>query len=118
MEDIKFESSIMERFILAYLIKDKSFFLKVGIYLKTNNFNKKSYFIDSKLQWILNTCLVYYEKYEKIPSLDTINILCDAKFKDDTLLLKAISIFSFNNITSFKSLLSSSLVINDDTTYI
>ena len=61
MEDIKFESSIMERFILAYLIKDKSFFLKVGIYLKTNNFNKKSYFIDSKLQWILNTCLVYYE---------------------------------------------------------
>lgn len=90
MEDIKFESSIMERFILAYLIKDKSFFLKVGIYLKTNNFNKKSYFIDSKLQWILNTCLVYYEKYEKIPSLDTINILCDAKFKDDTLLLKAI----------------------------
>ena len=41
MEDIKFESSIMERFILAYLIKDKSFFLKVGIYFHSLSTKKK-----------------------------------------------------------------------------
>ena len=59
MTEIKFENAVMERFILSYLIKNKSFFLKVGQYLRTSNFNKKSYFIDSKLQGILNICSVY-----------------------------------------------------------
>ena len=91
MTDIKFESSTMERFILSYLIKNKSFFLKVGQYLKTNDFNKKSYFLDSKLQWALNTCLIYYEQYERVPSLDTIKLLIERKFKDDALLSKAMT---------------------------
>ena len=91
MTDIKFESSTMERFILSYLIKNKSFFLKVGQYLKTNDFNKKSYFLDSKLQWVLNTCLIYYEQYERVPSLDTIKLLIERKFKDDALLSKAMT---------------------------
>ena len=89
--DLKFESSTMERFILAYLIKDKSFMLKVGQYLKTADFQKKSYFQDSKLQWLLNTCLVYYDKYEKIPSLDVIKILVEKKFKTDLLMFKALN---------------------------
>lgn len=87
--EMKFESSTMERFILSYLIKDKSFFLKVGQFLKTGDYNKKSYYSDPKLQWILNTCCVYYSKYDRIPSLDTIKILCEGKFKDDPLLNKA-----------------------------
>ena len=91
MTDIKFESSTMERFILSYLIKNKSFFLKVGQYLKTNDFNKKSYFLDIKLQWVLNTCSVYYEQYERVPSLDTIKLLIERKFKDDALLSKAMT---------------------------
>lgn len=89
--DLKFESSTMERFILAYLIRDKSFMLKVGQYLKTTDFQKKSYFQDSKLQWLLNTCLVYYDKYEKIPSLDVIKILVEKKFKTDLLMFKALN---------------------------
>jgi replicative DNA helicase len=89
--DLKFESSTMERFILAYLIRDKSFMLKVGQYLKTADFQKKSYFQDSKLQWLLNTCLVYYDKYEKIPSLDVIKILVEKKFKTDLLMFKALN---------------------------
>ena len=89
--DLKFESSTMERFILAYLIRDKSFMLKVGQYLKTADFQKKSYFQDSKLQWLLNTCLVYYDKYEKIPSLDVIKIIIEKKFKTDLLMFKALN---------------------------
>jgi len=90
MTDLKFSSSSLERFILAYLIKDRSFFLKVGQFLKTFDFQKKSYFIDSKLQWILNTCLIYYDKYDRVPSLDTIKILAEGKFKNDNLLSESI----------------------------
>ena len=90
MTDLKFSSSSLERFILAYLIKDRSFFLKVGQFLKTFDFQKKSYFIDSKLQWILNTCLIYYDKYDRVPSLDTIKILAEGKFKNDNLLSESV----------------------------
>lgn len=107
MSDIKFSSSSLERFILSYLIKDKSFFLKVAQYLKTSDFVKKSYFIDSKLQWILNTCLIYYSKYDRIPSLDTIKILSEGKFKDDALLsssmLKALDEIYTKDLSSFES---------------
>jgi replicative DNA helicase len=65
--------------------------LKVGQYLKTADFQKKSYFQDSKLQWLLNTCLVYYDKYEKIPSLDVIKIIIEKKFKTDLLMFKALN---------------------------
>ena len=88
--DLKFESESLERFIVSYLIKDKSFFLKVGIYLKTNDFNKKSYFKDSKLQWLLNTCCTYYDMYERVPSFDTVKILIEKKFANDALLSKAL----------------------------
>ena len=107
MSDIKFSSSSLERFILSYLIKDKSFFLKVAQYLKTSDFIKKSYFIDSKLQWILNTCLIYYSKYDRIPSLDTIKILSEGKFKSDALLsssmLKAVDEIYTKDLSTFEA---------------
>lgn len=89
--DLKFESSTMERFIISYLIKDKSFMLKIGQYLKTHDFQKKSFFQDAKLQWILNTGLAYYEKYERIPSLDVIKVLIEKKFKTDEMMFKALN---------------------------
>ena len=48
MQELQFNSPTMERFILAYLIKDKSFFLKIGKLLKTKDYSKKSYFTDNK----------------------------------------------------------------------
>ena len=47
--DIKFESATLERVILAYLLKDKSFFLKIAQYLKTSDYKKKTYFIGISL---------------------------------------------------------------------
>ena len=92
MADIKFESAILERRILSYLIKDKSFFLKVGQHLRTPDNNKKTYFIDSKLQWLLNFCCVYYDKYTRLPELETVKIAIEKKEKQgtfDALLAKA-----------------------------
>lgn len=88
--DLKFESATLERYILAYLIKDKSFFLKLANYLRTKDFSKKSYFQDPKLQWILNTCSVYYDSYERVPTLETLDIIIEKKFKTDELQSKAL----------------------------
>ena len=91
--DIKFESATLERVILAYLIKDKSFFLKIAQYLKTSDYKKKTYFIDGKLQWLLNFCCKYYDAYEKVPSLETVKITIEKAAQSgqfDPLLAKAI----------------------------
>lgn len=90
-DELKFNSATLERLILANLIRDKSFYLKVGKYLRTDNYKDKNHFNDHKLQWILNTCAIYYDKYEKLPSLETMNILVEGsqKLKEDPLLAKA-----------------------------
>ena len=91
--DIKFESATLERIILAYLIKDKSFFLKIAQYLRTSDYKKKTYFIDGKLQWLLNFCAKYYDTYEKVPSLETVRITIEKGTQAgtlDPLLAKAI----------------------------
>ena len=91
--DIKFESATLERVILAYLLKDKSFFLKIAQYLKTSDYKKKTYFIDGKLQWLLNFCCKYYDAYEKVPSLETVKITIEKAAQSgqfDPLLAKAI----------------------------
>lgn len=91
MENLKFDSATLERFILTYLIKNKSFFLKIAQYLKTGDFKKKSYFIDGKLQCLLNYCYVFYNKFDAIPNLDEIKIFIEKKFSnDDPLLAKAL----------------------------
>ena len=93
MADIKFESATLERVILTYLLKDKSFFLKIARYLRTSDYKKKTYFIDSKLQWLLNFCCKYYDTYEKIPSFEAAKITIEQGLqagKFDPLLAKAI----------------------------
>jgi replicative DNA helicase len=95
MDDIKFESATLERVILSYLIKDRSFFLKIAQYLKTNDERKKTYFIDAKLQWLLNFCCKYYDAYDRIPSLETVKIAIETATqtgKFDALLSKAMRI--------------------------
>lgn len=90
-DELKFDSATMERIILANIIKDKSFYLKVGKYLRTDKSKDKNHFNDHKLQWILNTCALYYDKYERLPSLETMKILIEGsqKLKEDPLLAKA-----------------------------
>ena len=93
MTDMKFESATLERFILAYLIKDRSFFLKISNYLRTSDYKKKTYFIDAKLQWLLNFCAKYYDAYDRVPSLDTVKITIEKAVESgafDPLLAKAI----------------------------
>lgn len=93
MTDMKFESATLERFILAYLIKDRSFFLKISNYLRTSDYKKKTYFIDAKLQWLLNFCAKYYDVYDRVPSLDTVKITIEKAVESgafDPLLAKAI----------------------------
>lgn len=88
--DLQFDSSTMERIILSYLIRDRQFFIVIAKHLKTNNHKNKSYFQDNKLQWILNTCCVYYDKYERIPSLEIMKVAIEKKFNNDALMAKAI----------------------------
>lgn len=87
--ELKFESETLERYIVSYLLKDKSFFLRTAQYLQTKDYSKKSFFIDSKLQWLLNTSMVYYNQYEKLPSFDVMKIFIEKKFDSDPLLQKA-----------------------------
>lgn len=86
-KELKFESTTLEKYILAYLIKDTSFFLKLSKFLKTDNFDKKSYFNDNKLQFILNTAVVYHKNYDKLPSYETYVSIIEKKFKEDNLVL-------------------------------
>jgi len=93
MKELKFESTTLERIVVSYLIKDKSFFIKIYQYLKTSDYKKKTYFTDPKLQWIINFAGKYYEVYNKIPSLETVKITIEkaiASKQMDEVIAKAI----------------------------
>lgn len=90
--DLKIESETLEKYIASYLLKDKSFFLKVGKYLQTKDYSKKSYFTDSKLQWLINTANVYYNQFEREPSLEVMKTFIERKFVEDPLLQKAMRV--------------------------
>ena len=75
--DIKFDSKSLEKIIVSYCIKNKSFFLKVGKHLRTASAKKKSYFNDAKFQSILNMVCYFNEKYEKFPTLEEIDVFID-----------------------------------------
>lgn len=71
---IKFESANDERLIVGYLFRDRSTFLKLSKYLTTHgDWQKDSYFTDSKLQFIVNCCWAYEHKYHQMISEE---ILC------------------------------------------
>jgi replicative DNA helicase len=69
---LKFESETEEKLIAGYFFKDRSTFLKLAQYLTTKNWKKSSYFNDNKLQFLINTCFAYSEKYKQMPTEDII----------------------------------------------
>lgn len=69
---LKFDSPSFEKIILAYFLKDRNTFLKLGKYLATQNWQKNSYFHDNKLQFFLNCFISYNEKYFTMPSKSVI----------------------------------------------
>lgn len=79
MEDysIKFDSKSLEKIIVAYTIKNKSFFLKVGKHLRTKSAKNKSYFNDAKLQSVLNMICWFNDKYDKFPIVEELQVLID-----------------------------------------
>lgn len=69
---LKFDSATEEKLIVGYFFKDRSMFLKLAQYLITKDWRYNSYFNDSKLQFILNTCYEYSSVYKKMPPEDII----------------------------------------------
>lgn len=69
---LKFESETEEKLIVGWFFRDRSMFLKLAQYLVTKNWEKHTYFNDPKLQFLLNTCYVYSDKYKKMPNEDII----------------------------------------------
>ena len=58
--------------IVCYFLKDRSTFLKLSQYLVTKNWQKNSFFNDSKLQFLINATYSYVNKYKKMPNEDII----------------------------------------------
>jgi len=78
--NIKFSSQSIERLVLAFLLKNKSYFIKLAGYLTTSSSNKKSYFIDAKLQWILNVSWNHFQKYNTIPTSNLLESYAEKQF--------------------------------------
>ena len=69
---LKFDSETEEKLIVGYFYRDRSTFLKLAQYLVTKNWEKNSFFNDNKLQFLVNACYAYSEKYKKMPTEDVI----------------------------------------------
>lgn len=69
---LKFSSETEEKMIVGYFYKDRATFLKLAQYLTTKNWEKDSYFNDKKLQFLMNTCYEYSNKYKKMPTEDIV----------------------------------------------
>jgi hypothetical protein len=80
---VSLNSPMLEKYIVAYLLKDKNFFLRVGKYLQTDHYNKKSRFENSKFQLIVNIICNFNKNYKKFPSRDEFIIFFD-KMTEET----------------------------------
>lgn len=69
---LKFESETEEKLIVGYFYKDRSTFLKLAQYLVTKDWNKFSYFNDKRLQFIVNICYAYSNKYKSMPPIEAV----------------------------------------------
>lgn len=69
---LKFSSETEEKMIVGYFYQDRATFLKLAQYLTTKNWEKDSYFNDKKLQFLMNTCYEYSNKYKKMPTEDIV----------------------------------------------
>lgn len=79
---LKFESQTEERMLVGYFYKDRSTFLKLARYLTTNSWEKNSFFNDNKLQFIMNACYQYSNKYKKMPNEDIIFSMIEKGISD------------------------------------
>lgn len=87
--EIKFDSKILERIVCIYLLRNPNFLLKVGKYLLTKNYIQKSFFIDDKLQCLINIAVAYQKSYNNVPTKDIFLVYIEKKFKEDPLQEKA-----------------------------
>src|SRR5574344_2021197 len=62
------DSETLQKYTVVYFLKDRSFFLKAASYLKTSNYKKKSYFKDSKLQFVVNFLCMFRDKFSRFPT--------------------------------------------------
>jgi hypothetical protein len=69
---VQIENKELERLIISHIIRDETFFLRCGEYLKTQDAKKKSYFSDPKMQSVLNIVAYYFKKRNHLPTKDEI----------------------------------------------
>lgn len=81
----KFQTESEEKAIVAYVYKNRSAFLKLAQYLKTDHWERNSYFNDNKLQFIINTCCKFNSLYKKPLTSQTFYIFVDKAIKDNYL---------------------------------
>ena len=79
---LTFSSETLEKMVVGYFYQDRSTFLKLAQYLTTKNWEKDSFFTNKKLQFIVNTCFEYSEKYKKMPSEEVIFSEIETKIND------------------------------------
>lgn len=81
-ENLQITSEILEEMFIVNAINNKSFFLKVKPYIQTKS-KKKSYFSDQKNQIIFNLVSLWYDKYNKFPTLNELKFLLEKINEDD-----------------------------------
>lgn len=79
---LKFSSETEEKMIVGYFYQDRATFLKLAQYLTTKNWQKDSFFNDRKLQFLMNTCYEYSNKYKKMPTEDIVFSEIEKKVDD------------------------------------
>jgi replicative DNA helicase len=79
----KFDSPTEEKLIVGYFYKDRSTFLKLAQYLVTKNWKKQTFFNDRNLQFIVNFCYAYSDKYKKMPHPDIVMAGIEKQKLDD-----------------------------------
>ena len=90
--NIKIPSFELEPMILAYALKDVSFFLKIKNYIDTTKLRGKSYFNDEKYQRVFNILCRYFDKYRSFPQKNTFKALVDKLEEDKDIKLFELSI--------------------------
>ena len=79
-ENLKLPTQKIEPLILNNCIQNPAFFLKYKKYLQT--LGNKSYFNDEKYQKIFNVLAKYYDKFQKLPTKETVEIIAEKLNKD------------------------------------
>lgn len=80
---LQFSSETEEKMIVGYFYRDRATFLKLAQYLTTKNWEKNSYFKNNKLQFIMNTCFDYSNKYKKMPTEEIVFSEIEKNIEDE-----------------------------------